>query len=156
MGERPISITMEIRVFYCTAEMKSYEVTTSISEMGICRIWFWFTGFGSQGEQVVCATHWLAVLEGMMKRRNRCYVPEIPGTYSPPHANRARTNERSICHRMKASALRSRRKIGPGAVRPWSTGGSRASTCVNPLHKDKGRSVRRLGFQYSVAFLGVV
>ena len=53
MGEAPVLIRMEIRVFHCTAEMKAYEVTTSISEMGICRIWFWFTGSGSKSSKLV-------------------------------------------------------------------------------------------------------
>jgi len=45
MGEPPISITMEIRVFDRTAEMKAYEVTASVSGMEIFEIWFGFSSW---------------------------------------------------------------------------------------------------------------
>ena len=44
MGEPPISITMEVRVFGLhTAEMKAYEVTASVSEAEIFGIWLGFS-----------------------------------------------------------------------------------------------------------------
>jgi len=43
MSEPPISITMEIRVFDRTTEMKAYEVTASASRMEIFWIRFGFS-----------------------------------------------------------------------------------------------------------------
>jgi len=43
MGEPPISIRMEIRVFDRTAEMKAYEVTASVSGVEIFGIRFGFS-----------------------------------------------------------------------------------------------------------------
>ncbi|MCK4393614.1 hypothetical protein KAX17_11980 [Candidatus Bipolaricaulota bacterium] len=45
-------------------------------------VWLQRTGSGSLCERVACIANWLIVLEEMMERRNRCYVPGIPnGVY---------------------------------------------------------------------------
>ena len=43
MGARPISVTMEIRVFHRTAEMKAYEVASSVSGVETFGIRFGFS-----------------------------------------------------------------------------------------------------------------
>ena len=43
MGARPISITMEIRVFDGTAAMKVYEVVASVCRVEIFGIWLGFS-----------------------------------------------------------------------------------------------------------------
>ena len=65
MGEPPISITMEIRVFDRTAKTRAYEVMASVSGVEILGIRF---GFSSRG--LACkASKLLAGRIGMLCRR---------------------------------------------------------------------------------------